>query len=776
MPFDVQAARAFLDALGAGDAVHNFRALHDVDHGRPGIPMVGTLDQRAAELEAWNSAGYGIFVAINELIGGLSIENVRSIRAQFIDKDGDPDWTTYKAALAWECPPTFCVVTSVGKFHAYWVVDPYSGVDRFSETQRKLITKFNSDDKVNDGPRVMRLPGSLNMKVPTAPAVVTMFAGSGKRYGISALEWALSSVVATGGSGERHALGDTEGAPSMEWAVEALRRIDPKTLSYGDWVKVSAAFRQGAFKLGDVAAHNLWLAWCEGYGEGNRPGENEKLWRSFDRGTSATWSFLARQSNVGAEIILGRAERPSVPMTVENANGHAVPAVDPSALLTPPGSMIESAYLLASEQAEFFKGCNWVSSLGRVRTPFGRLMDANKFNGTYGGKLFQFTSDGKTTDEPWKAATRGQVYQIPKVDSLRFLPSSMPGDVVTDELGRTAVNTYIPARIDMREGDASRWVEHVRKIMPTEWDFRILMSYMAHIVQRPGVKAFWCPVIQSMEGAGKGIIGEALTHAVGLVYTHEPDAQKLVDSGGKFNSWMAEKLLIIANEIKTDDKRNLLEMLKKMITDARMEVEGKGADQIMADNATNWVMFTNWQDAIPISRDTRRYAIFFSKIQHFDDLARFGIDGNYFPSLFKWLRHEGGKECVAWFLKNYPIEAEFDPAGLAHRAPVTSSTAEAIVASRGRAEQVIADAVESGLPGFRNGWVSSAATAKLFRAEGLHMSKHALRKSIENLGFSFVGRAGRGYLQEDGIQPQLFNSNGNAIVSAYAFDQGYGNL
>src|ERR1041385_7655604 len=99
------------------------------------------------------------------------------------------------------------------------------------------------------------------------------------------------------------------------------------------------------------------------------------------------------------------------------------------------------------------------------------------------------------------------------------------------------------------------------------------MAYLAHCVQRPGIKAKWAPLIQSTEGAGKGLIARVMTHAVGRAYTHSVNARELGEGGGKFNGWMEGKLLIIADEIRVDDRRDMIEVLKPMITDETIEIQ-----------------------------------------------------------------------------------------------------------------------------------------------------------------------------------------------------------
>ena len=63
-----------------------------------------------------------------------------------------------------------------------------------------------------------------------------------------------------------------------------------------------------------------------------------------------------------------------------------------------------------------------------------------------------------------------------------------------------------------------------------------------------------------------------MTHAIGNHYTYAPNAKELGSSGSKFNGWMERKLLLIADEIKTDDRRDLIEILKPMISEETLEI------------------------------------------------------------------------------------------------------------------------------------------------------------------------------------------------------------
>lgn len=768
---DIDVIRTFLSYFGDANGVWDFRALHDTDKGRDGIPLRGTLSEVSQSLDWYNSQGYGIFLTINELDGnGRKRENVVKIRAHFTDSDADHDWSVYHAMRAWEIPPTFSVITSPGKHHEYWIVDPYSaygdGIGKFETIQQKLIALWKSDPPVWDGPRVMRVPGTANMKNPASPTMAGISPGSGQRVALAALEWALMNVDASSANAERHELGE-KSAPSLEWANYALSKIDPGSLDRLEWLKVSAAYKASAFAFGEVEARRAWDEWCAQYPD-NDLAENEKLWSSV-RDTKTGWGYLETASGVKLERMFGKTPA-SAP--APSSADPALPVPTPTATqpsVVPNGS----AFLLPNEQAAYFKGCFLIGSMGKILIPSGRFYDSTKFNAQYGGKVFVLDANGaKTTDEPWKAATRGQVFQIPKVDGIRFLPYREPGAIITDELGREAVNTYKPAIVHSEPGDITPFLTHMHKMIPNDRDRSIIFNYLRHQVQRPGRKVFWTVLIQSSEGAGKGILKYLMTYALGGIYVHAPNAKELTEGGGKFNAWMRSKLLIVADEIRVDDKRDMIEVLKPMITEARIEIQGKGLDQETEDNVANWIMFTNYKDAIPITANDRRYSIFYSAIQSVDDLARLGMTGTYFPLLYAWLYDKGAAYVTHW-LKNTPIDAEFDPLGAAHRAPETSSTAEALIQSHGKVEAMITEAIEEGRPGFRGGFLSSVMVAKLLKEENIRVGPQALGRAFEALGFRKLGRA-QSFFQEDMKQPYVWSRNPGANITDYAAAQNYG--
>lgn len=760
-------ASAYVTAL-AGDvnAVMDFRCLHDTDKGLPGHAKRGTLSDLWPWISGMNLVGYGAFATPAQMDGvGRNLENAELIRAHYVDLDGIDAQQQYEAAAQWSPAPGFAVNSSPGKHHVYWPVQHYAAQadrNRFETVQRKLRQTFNGDGAVIDAARVMRLPGTLHLKNPAAPHMVTChaLAGFGQPLTVDQLEAALAHVTVIDGGGERHDLGDPAlAAPSLQWLKRAMELVDPNDLDRGEWIALTAAVKQAGSTLVDEGTlFAMWSEWCARYAH-NDQAENHKQWHSI-RNTQLGWhSLVARVPSLKASMTFGQ--------TAPTVGANVPPMPEPAPL------DCRSEILSHLECQQWFKGCVYVGSQGKILLPNGRLYNASQFNASqYAGKRFIWTEDGKLTDEPWKAATRSTVWSIPKVDHMRFLPTLPAGEIVTDVLGRKGVNTYVKPNIDMVPGDVSAFLNHIAAIIPDPADQRVLFDWMAHVVRYPGFKIPWAPVIQSAEGIGKGVIKLAMTYAIGAPYVHFPDAQQLGDSGGKFNGWMRNKVFILADEIKVDEKRHMVEVLKPLISEELIEVQSKGVDQEMEDNPSNWGFFTNYKDAVPVSRNGRRYAIFYSPIQSEDDLMARGMDDLYMKQLFAWLKGDGQKHVAHW-LHNYEIERGSIPM----RAPKTTSWAEAVQISRSPIERTISEAVEANAPGFAGGWVSEIAAMKRIRDTGAtkgNVPPHAIRAVLEGMGYRESGRQERPYLQEDkdrmGV---LYFKDGRAHPGGYGAAQGY---
>ena len=126
----------------------------------------GTLHQHYDALASLNQQGAGVFVMVNKGDGVIhdgcktcrTERNVIQVRALFADLDGAPLQPLLDCSQ-----PNIIVESSPNKWHAYYLTNDCPLKD-FKLRQQQIAKKFNSDPKVCDLPRVMRIPGFFHQK------------------------------------------------------------------------------------------------------------------------------------------------------------------------------------------------------------------------------------------------------------------------------------------------------------------------------------------------------------------------------------------------------------------------------------------------------------------------------------------------------------------------------------------------------------------------------------------------------------------------------------
>lgn len=392
-----------------------------------------------------------------------------------------------------------------------------------------------------------------------------------------------------------------------------------------------------------------------------------------------------------------------------------------------------STFVTIEDQIKMFEGCVYVVDQHSVLIPGGVMLKPDQFRAVFGGYSFPMdNANERTSRDAWEAFTQSQAFRKPTADGTCFKPNRAPAEIINDG-GRLLVNTWWPVEVPSMPGDVTPFLQHLAKLLPNERDQRILLAYMAACVQHVGYKFQWAPIIQGVEGNGKTLLTRCVAHAVGRRYVHWPKASKL---SNQFNGWMLKNVFYAVEDIYLPGaKREIAEDLKPMITGGDgLEIEGKGKDQFSADVCGNFMFNTNHKDALPKTRNDRRYAIFYTAQQEAAHLARDGMVGNYMSDLYDWLKGDG-YAMVTHFLSTYPIPDDLNPAGKCQRAPETSSTDEAIGASLGSIEQEVLEAIHQGQQGFQGDWISSTYFTQLLEQKKKHLSLNKYAKTLAALGY-----------------------------------------
>lgn len=429
------------------------------------------------------------------------------------------------------------------------------------------------------------------------------------------------------------------------------------------------------------------------------------------------------------------------------------------------------------EQTEMFKDCVYILDEHAALIPGGYILNSDRFNVAYGGYVMPLgVANAKVTSKAWEAFTQSTARRPRIAHSSCFRPTEKPGALV-DVNGESYANIYYPVETKRIAGDVTPFLNHVKKVYPDPQDQLILIAYMAAIVQFKGIKFQWAPLLQGTQGNGKTFFSQCVGFAIGNRYTHYPEAKKIAE---KFNDWLYAKIFISVEDIFiSESRKDIIEVLKPRITGSRYEIEPKGGAKITRDICANFILNSNHKEGLRKTKDDRRFCPLYCAQQSYEDIKRDKMDGEYFPNLYKWA-HSGGFAIINNFLNEYQIPKELGLDCLLLRAPLTSSTEQAITHGLGKIEQEILECVESYEPGFRGGWISTTALDSALSGVRMGWISHNKRSEIL-LSLGYIkhpgltdGRATRAVLP-DMNKPRLYvkkdhdsiSLKGSEVLSAY---------
>ena len=417
---------------------------------------------------------------------------------------------------------------------------------------------------------------------------------------------------------------------------------------------------------------------------------------------------------------------------------------------------------------QFFTGYCYVQDVHAIQFPDGTASSKERFDAMFGGPQFAIDAHGKATKSAWDAYTLSEAYRFPRVNTQYFKPSDPTGKIRTVE-GRQEINMYQAADVKRVKGDAAPFLDLIQRMLPAGQDGRILLCYMAACCRNLGTKFAWAPFLQGAKGNGKTTVAKVLEYCLSFRYTHWAKADQL---GEKFNSVFVGKLLVIIDEMYSDDTRELQEILKQLVTATRIEVRPMYAEKTMKEICFNMFLISNHQNGVRIDLDERRYAPLFCAQQSKADRLRDGLDNGYFIALNHWLWNCDGAAIVYDYLMTMEIPDELNPATGCRVAPHTTSTELAATASLGGVEQEVVEAIKQQHEGFRNGWVSSHAVDMLLARVGKDkvIPRNARKGLVTALGYVAHPSLPEGrctIAMPDGSKPNLYIEKGHAWAVDY---------
>jgi hypothetical protein len=274
-------------------------------------------------------------------------------------------------------------------------------------------------------------------------------------------------------------------------------------------------------------------------------------------------------------------------------------------------------------------------------------------------------------------------------------------------------NMWSDPGITPLKGEPKIFLEHIAYLIPNESERRLLLSWLAWIVQHPDQKVQYAILIVGRGGTGKSWLGKLMERIFGADNVVLISEEDVVTS--TFNGFSENKRLVFLHETPPKQMADLLDKVKGLITDRDIHINRKGIERYKAENFANLMAISN--EDVKINLTNRRWAV----IRAADDPVGLNDRGRptpahaaYYKRLWDVVPNDGTVtdevRSVLHYLRTLDLVAlKFD----AMVAPLTGAKEEASEAGEdGRLQARIAQAYKNREGPFRFNLLTAEDVAK----------------------------------------------------------------
>lgn len=451
--------------------------------------------------------------------------------------------------------------------------------------------------------------------------------------------------------------------------------------------------------------------------------------------------------------------------------------MEPAANENPPAPTRQEAVKIAQPRDFEAVSSEWVFLAGRgvFRNQLtGAEMRTEAFNLAFQSITpeVDFTVAGRPLKTPKVVSAADYLLGYRKgriVHNTLYLPA-LAGPVVTVD-GIDYLNSYLPAHVPKEalawagHWAVAVWEEHLRTILPDDW--RLLLQWLAHNVQHPGRKILWAPIVKGTQGDGKTTISKMLGAVMG------PRNVRVVSTESLFSDFTgyAEGACVAFLEeirVKGHSRHDAMNKLKPLVTNEVVEVVRKGQDGRNVPNVTNYMAFTNFEDALVIDASDRRWGVFFTRFASRQELAAAGLGPEYWSKLHRAVEEHAGV-LRAWLLS---IDlCSFNPKDAP---PITAAKSAMIASSIGPDAAMVAEMVNLGRFGVGHHAAATDCMNLALKADhGVTLATSRMKAAFEEIGWrsldvqmKWEGKARRVYIDKAFAWPMDHNQLRSAVRDA----------
>jgi hypothetical protein len=310
--------------------------------------------------------------------------------------------------------------------------------------------------------------------------------------------------------------------------------------------------------------------------------------------------------------------------------------------------------------------------------------------------------------------------------------------ILVEREGQVYGNRWQNRRPDVVAGDATRWLDHVQKMIPEQAEREHVLNVMAYKLQHPERKINHAVLHIGHPGSGKDTMWEPLLWGIGGT-TH--DNVSIVRNEEIMSQWgyALESEVMVFEELRQSeakDRRALENHLKPIIAAPPefLLVNRKGMHPYKALNRLFVLAFSNERVPLSLPSDDRRWFV-----THSDAGRMSEADG---LAMWDWYAAGGASAVCAWLY--HRDVSKFNPGA----APMMTE-AKMIMVEQGRstAESYLVEMMQARLGEFSQGVVGSPFYSLCDRVStgapaGVRVPQAALLHAFREAGWIDCGRIG----------------------------------
>ena len=369
-----------------------------------------------------------------------------------------------------------------------------------------------------------------------------------------------------------------------------------------------------------------------------------------------------------------------------------------------------------------------------------KTLTKTSFDAAYGRYLLNDDMKAKGESFAGRASDVAlNVHEIPVVYDMLYLP----GGERFLRIGRhEMVNTFdpesIPAGREPETKDDFSAIElvknHFEILFPDERERRLFIDYLAYNVQFPDEKITWGVLIQGVDGGGKSFFAQLMEACIGKANVRNIPGEQLREN---FTGWAQGRKMVFIEEVRMhgQNRYEILDKMKPYVSNKYVTVRNMHREGYEIMNVTNYIMFTNFFDALPINRNDRRYFIIRTCFLTESHIREFNAEHpHYFSELFGAL--DFNPEAIRWWLMNWELSDEFKPKAHAPRTEARELMQDEAEGSSESEllEQMVAESTDPEIS------EELLSLDKLKQTDLGHMQTRAMNLLLTKCGFAKLGR------------------------------------